>query len=84
MKRYLLFCGDRFYPDGGMKDLAKSSDDITSLFTHWDEWCDRSSSLVSLWGHIYDTQEEKIILFTEYDNGQKCKWAMFGDELEAE
>lgn len=84
MERYLLFCGDRFYPEGGMKDLRKDSNDRFLLELLWDDICEKADRLDSLWAHIYDTKEERIISYTEYDSGQKCQWAEPGEHLTEE
>ena len=33
MKRYLLFCGEKFYADGGAHDLTCSSDSVSELLS---------------------------------------------------
>ena len=70
MKRYLLFCGDEYYPQGGMKDLAGTYDTLAealAAFEDWiaknckesdytrDEWLNRS------WSHIYDCEKGYIV-----------------------
>jgi hypothetical protein len=54
MKRYLVFCGDSYYPSGGMNDFAGDADTreeylaIVALKT-----CD--------WWHVYDSIERRKI-----------------------
>lgn len=55
MKRYLLFAGDTYYPNGGWYDYLGSFDTTEDCLRHiagtpWDWW------------HIYDTKEQLIVL----------------------
>ena len=56
MKRYWLFAGIFYYPEGGMEDLVKVSDDEDELKKEVnDNWSDKYN-----WYHIYDSKEQKI------------------------
>jgi hypothetical protein len=56
MKRYLLFCGDNYYPHGGWADFAGSFDSISDahgyLLKHNKEW---------EWFHIVDSSCAKMV-----------------------
>ena len=58
MKRYLAFCGDNYYPAGGMEDFIGDFDDRA----------DAERAVLSYmrvrahdWGHIYDTEVKEIV-----------------------
>lgn len=56
MKRYWLFAGQDYYPNGGMDDFKGDRDDLEDLKTYIKkmEACE--------WAHIYDSFLLKIIL----------------------
>lgn len=67
MKRYALFAGDRFYPEGGIKDLIDSFDAIEdalptltagawAIYTHGETIEEHN------WCCLYDCVEDKIVL----------------------
>jgi hypothetical protein len=64
MKRYLLFCGDNYYPEGGAKDLVLFCDDIDDAIN---EALCRDGGLYT-WSNIYDVIAEKIIWDLFYSN----------------
>lgn len=55
--RYLVFGGDRYYPNGGMRDFAGSfeTQDVAENYAKSKEFD---------WWHIWDKEEERIILRT--------------------
>lgn len=57
MKRYWLFYGMTYYPNGGMKDFVNSFDDLEGAK-------EKGISLLEYceWAQIYDSKKEKIIL----------------------
>lgn len=62
MKRYLLFAGDNYYPEGGWHDLKLESDDLESLklFAETKNWN---------WMHIADTREFILMIWSPYVKG---------------
>ena len=50
-KRYWLFGGDAYYPNGGMNDFVGSFDEIEQA-----EECVKSEEYEFDWHHIFDTQ----------------------------
>jgi hypothetical protein len=54
MKRYLLFAGDNFYPEGGWNDYCGSFDTI-------DEAIDYLNGNVVDWWHIVDIKYGVIV-----------------------
>lgn len=61
MKRYLLFAGDKFYPNGGMGDFvmdfnnkSDALDLIKRLKNDFGVWFD--------WFHIYDAEKMETVL----------------------
>jgi hypothetical protein len=57
MKRYLVFVGYDYYPQGGMHDFIRDYDTIeearAGCYDHQED--------VGMWGHIFDQQEETLI-----------------------
>lgn len=61
-KRYIVFKGSNYYPSGGMQDFLCSLDnldDCTMLIPSLD-YCE--------WLHIYDCEQEKVIVSADKDN----------------
>jgi len=77
MKRYLLFCGMHYYPDGGFNDMKYSSDnldELKELFIKGEsedydikyDWYDGVDEYIDGrvdWIHIYDSKEDNVINF---------------------
>jgi len=53
MKRYWLFCGENYYPSGGMRDFRDSFDTVLE--------CVKNLRPRSDWWHIYDTATNQTI-----------------------
>lgn len=53
MKRYLLFCNEEYYPEGGMNDFAGSFGSV--------EEAKESAGSKLDWAHIYDIKEERLV-----------------------
>jgi hypothetical protein len=57
--RYWLFSGENYYPLGGMEDFIKASSNLDEIKSHIDSLeCDS-------WAHIYDYDENRIILYSK-------------------
>lgn len=56
-KRFLIFCGSTYYPDGGMADCVGSADSIPDALA---KMAERRGGVMD-WGHLFDTQDRKII-----------------------
>ena len=61
MKRYILFAGKNYYPNGGMHDFVDSFDTATEAAKKYNNGADR----IYQWYHIYDTQKSSIIFDSE-------------------
>jgi hypothetical protein len=48
MKRYLVFCGDSYYPSGGINDFVGDAETR-------DEYLAIVSTRLCDWWHVYDT-----------------------------
>jgi len=57
MKRYLIFCGEEFYPSGGMADYITSSDTYASAI----EIIAIHNTDSTGWWHIYDSNTHRIV-----------------------
>lgn len=76
MKRYLLFCGSRYYPSGGMEDFEGSFDSpedakdgfIPELF--YDSWA-----------HVYDVEGKDFVEYYEYGKWMSKKDYLLSEEL---
>jgi hypothetical protein len=62
MKRYMIFAGMRYYPEGGINDFAGYANEyeeaINLAKAKYDEY---QEAHYYCWVHIYDCQTEKII-----------------------
>lgn len=56
MKRYLVFCGDVYYPNGGMNDFRGGFDDEDNAITKCKELSDADS-----WAHVWDCDTMRIV-----------------------
>ena len=61
IKRYWLFGGLGYYPDGGMLDFKESAAVVDALKRYFHE----NDHLE--WAHIYDLKDEKIIMYAYRD-----------------
>lgn len=60
MKRYLLFIGDRYYPNGGMRDFKSSYDTIDEIMPIIEK-----EDYFNTWVHVYDAEKGKLIISIE-------------------
>lgn len=58
MKRYLLFMGEEYYPNGGQNDYAGSSRDENKLIKFFNK---RTKKGGIDWGHIVDTEISRVV-----------------------
>jgi len=63
MKRYLVFYGELYYPNGGMRDFIGDFDNLTDaivhLNTHHNEYSEGHD--VQIWGNVYDSIDRKLV-----------------------
>ena len=57
MKRFLLFCGKKWYPRGGMADFVDSFDNIEDAYRAYDP----PEKKYKPWAHIMDMQTMQIV-----------------------
>lgn len=77
MKRYLVFAGSTFYPEGGMEDLSANHDTLSKAVSDA-FFCMRNKD----WCHIYDTASMSVVYdFFSYSNYTKMECASAGDIL---
>ena len=55
MKRFLLFAGDKYHPQGGMNDLVNSYYEVELAL-------EAAANIHCEWWHIYDTLNDKAEL----------------------
>lgn len=58
MKRFLLFAGENYYPEGGANDLIGAFSSVGDAQAAFDE--DDVAAPSGSWAHIYDTFESRI------------------------
>lgn len=63
MKRYLVFGGSRYYPEGGWEDFKGSFDTVDECVKPTDE--DGESFWIDWW-HVVDSQTGSVV--AKYDN----------------
>lgn len=60
INRYLLFYGDKYYPNGGWNDFQDSYNTIDEAKSQFYEAYNKDT-LERRWGHIFDTVSDTII-----------------------
>lgn len=73
MKRYMLFCGTDYYPLGGMRDFCGRFSTRPEVRRAAAAWGKRESSSF-MWGHVYDTQAERICVEIDFDDDNNLVW----------
>ena len=61
MKKYWLFAGDIYYPNGGMDDFRKDYDTLEEV----QEWIDTvftTDEWTLCWYKVYDSEDRRTIL----------------------
>ena len=72
-KRYILFAGDRYYPEGGAYDLIDFFDSVQEAVNHFQT--ELGIQIDSPWANIYDLQKKEVtISFHEYDGWVDGDW----------
>ena len=68
LKRYWVFAGDFYYPEGGISDLHATFDDFESacdyvddFLRQWKEDFKCAPDQFDIWFHIFDTVTNKIV-----------------------
>lgn len=82
MKRFILMAGEHYYPSGGFGDFHSDWETEEEAFgqlrswvrtqarTYYDERTDETVTYKeSVWAHIYDLQERKIVWSWDGDGG---------------
>ncbi len=77
MKRYLLFYGEVYYPNGGIDDLLSEHETLEEALLAFDQKIEsemqngyyRNKKLLmdDRWAHVYDTVECKIVFRHQYE-----------------
>lgn len=67
MKRFLLFYGDVYYPNGGMDDFKGSYDTLEEAMKEKDSnYNYKVNYKVHGWVHIWDTEINDFVLYENY------------------
>lgn len=67
MKKYLLFAGDNYYPNGGFDDIKMSGNSIKECIAYYDTYIKQFSFGHSCtWGHIIDRDTFEKVKDIEY------------------
>ena len=66
MKRYLVFGGSAYYPDGGWDDFLLDTSNLEEATNKVDEYCKNSST----WAHVADSKVKKKVYYNyrSYEN----------------
>jgi 3-methyladenine DNA glycosylase AlkD len=72
MKRYMLFAGENYYPDGGMRDFIKSVATIQEA----NEWCDeiKAGNNYFDWWQVVDSIEDMLVFYNLGNKGEIREW----------
>jgi len=57
-KRYLVFAGYSYYPEGGMGDFVESFDDMGKAIDR----ANKEAEDYDCWGHVWDSEEMKEVV----------------------
>lgn len=63
--RFLLFCGQQYYPGRGTDDLVGSTDEIELALATMDIWFHEEGS--GTWAEIFDTHENRPVFKAIWD-----------------
>lgn len=63
--RYLLFCGQQYYPGQGTEDLIGSTDELELAAATMRVWFNVEGS--GTWAEIFDTQENRPVFKAIWD-----------------
>jgi hypothetical protein len=77
--KYMLFCFQEYEMCGGIGDLIAVSDDIDELLNN-DEFLSKYSGDNSYrysWWHIYDTENDKVIMGNEICHHHEGRYSEF-------
>jgi hypothetical protein len=66
MKKYLLFAGKNYYPNGGVQDFVMDSEEIGDLCSHFRRHIAPAAN-GEVWGQIVLSETMEIILSCEFD-----------------
>jgi len=58
LRRYLIFCGWFYYPDGGWNDFRKDTDSLDEAIRYCKDLIEKGEEY---WCHIVDTYKGRII-----------------------
>ena len=63
MKRYLVFYGELYYPNGGMRDFIGDFDNLDNAIVHLNNHHNEYSEgrNVQIWGNVYDSIDRKLV-----------------------
>ena len=93
MKRYWLFFGNNYYPDGGMEDLLSSHDTLTDAIKAFDDKLSEDYNEECLqtkneylemqkelhWAHVFDSKNQKVVWF---DSGKNNAWNLIAEIMQ--
>lgn len=69
IRRYLVFSGHRWYPDGGWSDFRGSFDTVEEA-----ERAVPTGDSNDGWAHIVDTEAAGVVRFAGYANDYEAAW----------
>lgn len=61
MKRYWLFGGNVYYPQGGITDFIAMFDTIEDTIKHYDSKIEEIATCGYGWFHVYDSELREVI-----------------------
>lgn len=79
MKRYLLFAGQSFYPNGGCYDLIGDFETEDEILAAWEEYLvtarNTYKGIEDSWGHYTDLASRGITVLQEGTYGGQSKYS---------
>lgn len=77
VKRYMVFCGEEYYPVGGMRDFRFSVDEIEDVKTEMAAILKKADYI--RWYNVLDTMTGECVLDFDYDS-LDYKWRSLKDD----
>jgi hypothetical protein len=74
MKRYLVFIGLRYYPEGGGADFAFATDDLQYAVTKAQE--NITGSIADMWANVFDAKKCEIVIGFNWDGMEMKEWEL--------
>lgn len=84
MEKYYIFAMQRYYPGGGMDDLAATVYSMVAAKEYVNGWETSTVRGKPAFLHVYDAQQERVIYKAEFDEVDRDDVSTWKLEVEVE